>query len=129
MTDGHCQRYFPSRQCLWPALDAMKVRQLADKHTLSHQDLGHKIRQMLKPVHFTCVPDADITCQPPKYLPYDPLGRQSSHPDLLIKAKDLSKNDLMEMPELEAEHKQFLHNRKKCQPYGWWDLQEHTYKY
>jgi len=129
MTDGHVQRYFPSSQCLWPVLDDMKIRQLAEKHTLSHQDLGRKIRQMLKPVHFTCVPDADLICDNPKYLLYDPLGRQSSHPDLLIKAKDLSKNDLMNMPESEAEHKEFLRNRKKCQPFDWWDLQEHTYKY
>ena len=129
MTDGHCTRYFPSSQCLWPALDEKKIRELADKHTVSHQELGRKIWCLLKPVHFTCVSDADLNCDPPKYLPFDPLGRQSNHPDLLIKAKDLSKNDLMEMPESEAEYKQFLRNRKKCQPFGWWDLQDHTYKY
>ena len=129
MTDGHVMRYFPSSQCLWPAIDENKIRELADKHTLSHQELGRKIRGMLKPVHYTCVSDADLTADPPKFLPFDPLGRQSTHPDLLVKAKDLSKNDLMNMPESEAEYKQFQRNRKKCQPFGWWDLQDHTYKY
>jgi len=129
MTDGHVMRYFPSSQCLWPAMDENKIRQMADKHTMSHQELGKKIRRMLKPVHYTCVSDEDLKADPPKYLLFDPLGRQSNHPDLLIKAKDLSKNDLLNMPESEADYKQFFRNRKKCQPYGWWDLQDNTYKY
>jgi len=53
MTDGNVMRYFPSSQCLWPAIDEMKIRELADKHTLSHQELGRKIRRMFKPVHYT----------------------------------------------------------------------------
>ena len=129
MTDGHVMRYFPSSQCLWPAIDESKIREMADKHTMSHQELGRKIRRMLKPVHYTCVSDEDLKADPPKYLLFDPLGRQSNHPDLLVKAKDLSENDLHNMPESEAEYKQFLRNRKKCQPYGWWDPQANTYKY
>ena len=129
MTDGHVTRYFPSSQCLWPAIDDNKIREMADNHTISHQELGRKIRRMLKPVHYTCVSDEDLKADPPKYLLFDPLGRQSNHPDLLVKAKDLSKNDLLNMPESEAEYKQFQRNRKKCQPYGWWDLQDNTYKY
>jgi len=129
MTDGHVTRVFPAKHCLWPVLDEMFVRQMCDKPQLSHQELGSKLRQMLTPVHFTCVPDVDLTCVPPKYLNYDPLGRQSQHPDKLIKAKDLSKDDLAQMPESEAEYKRMLRARKKCLPFGWWDMQQYTYKY
>jgi len=51
MTDGHVQRYFPAKQCLWPVLDEQVIRQLADKPSLSHQELGFLIRQMLTPKH------------------------------------------------------------------------------
>jgi len=129
MTEEHVLRYFPAKQCLWPVLDDRTIRQLADKPTLSHQEFGYKIRQMLMPKHFTCVRDADLNCTPPKYTGYDPLGRQSCQPDKLIKAKDLCKSDLLDMPEPEAEYKQFMRNRKKSQPFGWWDLQSYTYKY
>ena len=76
------------------------------------------IRRMLKQVHFTCMPDRDMLCDPPKYTTYDPaIGH--THPDKLVHAKDLSKNDLLEMDEAEQEHKKFLHSKKKCLPYGW----------
>jgi len=128
MTDGHVDRYFPAGQCLWPVLDENKVRKLAEKPHISHQELSCMIRRMLKPVHFTCVPDCDRLCDPPKYTSYDPaVGHH--HPDKLVRAKDLSKNDSLEMDEAEQEHKKFLRSKKKCLPYGWWDLQEHTYKH
>jgi len=95
MTDGHAERYFLAKQCLWPVIDEMRIRQMAEKPQLSHQELGYQIRRMLTPVHFTCVPDRDLLCDPPKYTSYDPLDRQSCHPEKLICAKDLCKEDLM----------------------------------
>jgi len=128
MTDGNVTRYFPAGQCLWPVLNEEKVRKLAEKNHISHHELGCLIRRMLKPVHYTCVPDRDMLCQPPKYTTYDPaIGHH--HIDKLIKAKDLSKADLQEMDEAEQEHKHFLRSKPESQPFGWWDMQAHTYQY
>jgi len=66
--------------------------------------------------------------QPPKYMTYDPtVGHH--HVDKLIKAKDLSKDDLLEMDEAEQEYKKFLRSKRKCQPFGWWDMQAYTYQH
>jgi len=129
MTDGDVQYLFPAKQCLWPVLNPMTVRELAKKQNLSDQHLGAEIRKMLVPVHFTCVPDKDLHCNLPKYTDFDPLGRQSCHPDKIIKAKDLSKHDLMEMPESEEEYKLHIGQKKRCLPFGLWNLREYTYKY
>ena len=64
-----------------------------------------------------------------QYTDYDPLGRQSCHPEKIIRAKDVSKKDLEQMDEAEAEYKQFLRNKKSSMPFGWWDLKSYTYKY
>jgi len=58
------------------------------------------------------VADRDLLCDPPKYTDYDPLHRQSCHPEKIIKAKDLSKSDLEKMDEVEAEYKKFLRDKK-----------------
>ena len=128
MTDTNVERYFQSGQCLWPILDDLEVRKLAETAHITHAELGSMIRRMLKPVHFTCVPDRDLTCDAPKYTTYDPLvGHHNS--DKLVRAKDLSKQDLQQMDDAEQEHKKFLRSKKHCLPYGWWDLCQHTYKY
>ena len=51
----------------------------SEKPNLSDQHLGAEIQKMLIPVHYTCVPDKDLYCNPPKYTDFDPLGRQSCH--------------------------------------------------
>jgi len=63
--ESDVQRLFQAKQCLWPVLDPMKICQLAEKPTLSHEQLGHEIRRILIPVHYTCVPDCDLLCDPP----------------------------------------------------------------
>jgi len=128
MTDTNVDRYFNAGQCLWPVLDDIEVRKLAETPHLTHSEFGQMIRRILKPVHFTCVPDRDLTCDPAKYTTYDPhVGHHNT--DKLVRAKDLSKEDLLKMDDAEQAHKQYLRSKHQCLPYGWWDLREHTYKH
>ena len=126
MTDTDVDRYFSAGQCLWPVLDELEVRKLAETPHLTHTEFGSLIRRMLKPVHFTCVPDRDLTCDPPKYVTYDPLvGHHNT--DKLVRAKDLSKQDLQKMVDAEQANKKYLRSKRQCLPYKWWELCEHTY--